>query len=192
MQITATVIGAALILLVLWESFETLVLPRRVNRRLRMTRLYYRASWGLWSRIGRQHPGQRRENYLSVFAPLSLLLLLAIWVGGVVLGFALIQFGLDTPLRPGGDAAFATHLYLSATTFVTLGLGDVTSASSAGRAITAIEAAAGVRVPGTDDLVPARAVPGVLPARGADLDARSVGGFTAERGRAPASCRRAR
>ena len=140
---TAAVIGAALILLVLWESFETLVLPRRVTRRLRMTRLYYRASWGFWRRIGRQHPGQRRENYLSVFAPLSLLLLLAIWVGGVVLGFALIQFGLDTPLRPGGDAAFATHLYLSATTFVTLGLGDVTSASSTGRAITAIEAAAG-------------------------------------------------
>ena len=143
MQVTAAVIGAALILLVLWESFETLVLPRRVTRRLRMTRLYYRASWGFWRRIGRQHPGQRRENYLSVFAPLSLLLLLAIWVGGVVLGFALIQFGLDTPLRPGGDAAFATHLYLSATTFVTLGLGDVTSASSTGRAITAIEAAAG-------------------------------------------------
>ena len=109
MQITAAVIGAALILLVLWESFETLVLPRRVTRRLRMTRLYYRASWGFWRRIGRQHPGQRRENYLSVFAPLSLLLLLAIWVGGVVLGFALIQFGLDTPLRPGGDAAFATR-----------------------------------------------------------------------------------
>ena len=143
MQITAAVIGAALILLVLWESFETLVLPRRVTRRLRMTRLYYRASWGFWRRIGRQHPGQRRENYLSVFAPLSLLLLLAIWVGGVVLGFALIQYGLHTPLRPGGDPAFATDLYLSATTFVTLGLGDVASVSSAGRAITAIEAAAG-------------------------------------------------
>ena len=74
-------------------------------------------SWGLWRRIGRHHPGARRENYLSVFAPLSLLLLLAIWVGGVVLGFALVQYGffLDTPLLPGGDAALATHLYLSAT-----------------------------------------------------------------------------
>ncbi len=143
MQVTAAVIGAALIFLVLWETFETLVLPRRVTRRLRMTRVYYRASWGLWRRIGRQHPGARRENYLSVFAPLSLLLLLALWVGGVVLGFALVQYGLDTPLRPGGDAAFATHLYLSATTFVTLGLGDVTTASSTGRAITAVEAAAG-------------------------------------------------
>ena len=179
MQVTAAVIGAALILLVLWESFETLVLPRRVTRRLRMTRLYYRASWGFWRRIGRQHPGQRRENYLSVFAPLSLLLLLAIWVGGVVLGFALIQFGLDTPLRPGGDAAFATHLYLSATTFVTLGLGRrdervVGRAGDHGH-----RGGGGVRVPGADDLVPAGAVPGVLPARGADLDARSMGGFAA-------------
>ena len=191
-QVTAAVIGAALILLVLWESFETLVLPRRVTRRLRVTRLYYRASWGFWRRIGRQHPGQRRENYLSVFAPLSLLMLLAIWVGGVVLGFALIQFGLDTPLRPGGDAAFATHLYLSATTFVTLGLGDVTSASSAGRAITAIEAAAGFAFLALTISLPARAVSGILAARGADLDARSVGGFAAAARSSPASCGRAR
>ncbi|MEP6972537.1 MAG: ion channel [Actinomycetota bacterium] len=143
MRVGGVLAGAVLVIIVLWESFETLVLPRRVTRRLRITRVYYRGLWGCWSAIGRRHPGTRRENYLSVFAPLSLLLLLAVWVGGVIVGFALIQWGLDTPLRPGGDAAFATHLYLSATTFVTLGLGDVTSASSAGRSITAIEAAAG-------------------------------------------------
>jgi hypothetical protein len=44
---------------------------------------------------------------------------------------------------PGGDSSFASHLYLSATTFVTLGLGDVTPASSVGRTIVAIEALGG-------------------------------------------------
>jgi hypothetical protein len=141
--VIAAIAGAALILLVLWETFETLVLPRRVARRLRLTRVYYRMLWGAWSRIGRRHPGPRRENYLSVFAPLSLLLLFVIWGIGVIVGFALIQWGLHTNVAPEGEVGFGTYLYLSATTFVTLGLGDVAPTSSAGRVITAMEAGAG-------------------------------------------------
>ncbi len=143
MRVMGILVGGGLVALVFWETFETLVLPRRVTRRLRITRAYYRALWSAWSSIGRDAPGARRENYLSVFAPLSLLLLLAGWVGGVILGFALVQWGLDTPLLQDGNASLETHLYLSATTFVTLGLGDFTAASSWGRAITSVEAASG-------------------------------------------------
>jgi hypothetical protein len=142
-RVIAVLAGVAMIAVVLWEAFETLVLPRRVTRRLRFTRIFYRSLWGVWTSIGRRHPGSRRENYLSVFAPLSLLLLLAVWVGGVILGFALVLWGLDTPLAPSDETSLATYLYLSTTTFVTLGTGDVTPASSPGRAITGIEAGAG-------------------------------------------------
>ena len=47
-----TAAGAALILLVLWEAFETIVLPRRVTRRVRLTRLFYRATWRPWVALG--------------------------------------------------------------------------------------------------------------------------------------------
>lgn len=67
----SVLVGVVLVVAVLWEAFETLVLPRRVTRRLRMTRVFYRAGRGMWSAIGRKHPGVRRENHLSVFAPLS-------------------------------------------------------------------------------------------------------------------------
>ena len=143
MRVLAVLAGGTLVGVVLWEAFETLVLPRRVTRRLRMTRVFYRGLWAAWSSVGRRHPGTRRENYLSVFAPFSLLLLLAVWVGGVMFGFGLVQWGLETPIAPTGATALGTHLYLSATTFVTLGLGDVTATSSVGRAITAVEAASG-------------------------------------------------
>jgi hypothetical protein len=139
----AAAAGVALVLLVLWESFETLVLPRRVTRRVRLTRIFYRGLWGVWSAVGRRHPGTRRENYLSVFAPLSLLMLLALWVAGVILGFALILWGFSVPFSTDGATAFGTYVYVSATTFVTLGLGDVTPIAGAGRALVAIEAAAG-------------------------------------------------
>ena len=57
MHVTALVAGIAVVLLVLWEAFETLVLPRRVSRRLRFTRGFYRVLWGTWTRIGPHRRG---------------------------------------------------------------------------------------------------------------------------------------
>ena len=48
MAIAATVLGAGLVLWVLWEGFETIVLPRRVTRRFQLTRLFYRRTWLTW------------------------------------------------------------------------------------------------------------------------------------------------
>jgi Ion channel len=139
----AVVAGVLLIAVVLWETFETLVLPRRVSRRVRLTRIYFRSSWGLWAAIGRGRSGTRNETYLSIYAPLSLLLLFAWWAAGVVIGFSLVAWGADVPLHVQGVAHFGTYVYFSATTFVTLGLGDVTPASQGARLITAIEAGLG-------------------------------------------------
>src|ERR671919_2041962 len=106
--------------------------------------MFFRSVWRVWSAVGRRkRPGNRRENYLSVFAPLTLLALLALWAVGVVLGFALVQWGLGTPISPDTRADLTTHLYMSATTFVTLGMGDVSPASAPGRAIVAVEAGTG-------------------------------------------------
>jgi len=138
----AAIVSVLLIAVVLWETFETLVLPRRVARRLRLTRLYFRSLWRLWS-LGRKSSGPRRETYLSVFAPLSLLILFGLWAGGVILGFALVHWGLQLAITGHGGAGFGTYVYFSATTFWTLGLGDVTPHSPAGRAITVIEAGMG-------------------------------------------------
>jgi Ion channel len=143
MRVISAVAGVLLVGTVLWETFETLVLPRRITRRLRFSRWLYREMWTGWSSIGRRHPGTKRENYLSVFAPLCLFVLLGVWALGVVLGFALILWGFGVPLSPSGEGSFASHLYMSATTFVTLGLGDVTPGSSFGRAVIAIEAGTG-------------------------------------------------
>src|SRR3979490_3219554 len=47
-HITAFVAGGAIVGAILWDAFETLVLPRTPMRTLRMTRLYYRATWWPW------------------------------------------------------------------------------------------------------------------------------------------------
>jgi len=143
MHVAATLLGVFLIAVVLWETFETLVLPRRVSRRIRLTRFYFRWSWNLWKSVGRRRTGPREEAYLSVYAPLSLLLLFAWWAAGVAIGFALVAWGIHAHLDVHGTERFGTYLYFSATTFVTLGLGDVTPASEAGRILTVVEAGLG-------------------------------------------------
>jgi len=143
MHLVATILGLLLIGIVLWETFETLVLPRRVSRRVRLTRYYFRWSWNVWKSIGPSRVGRLEESYLSVYAPLSLLWLFVWWATGIVTGFALVSWGLHVPLAVHGTPGFGTYVYFSATTFVTLGLGDVTPASMAGRFFTVVEAGMG-------------------------------------------------
>jgi len=113
-----TVTSFALILVVLWDAFEAVVLPRRVTRRFRLTRLFYRSTWRPWSALARQvESGKKRETYLSFFGPMSLLLLLSVWALGLVVGFGMLQWSLDSPLNlSGGRLGFGTYVYLSGTT----------------------------------------------------------------------------
>src|SRR2546429_3469852 len=137
-------VGALWIAVIMWDAFEAIVLPRRVTRRLRPARMFYRMTWRVWSAVPRRmRPVGRRETFLSFYGPLSLLVLLAAWAASLITAFAMVQAGIGTRLNVEGDAAFLDHLYLSGETFFTLGLGDVTPMSRAGRAITVIEAGVG-------------------------------------------------
>lgn len=141
----AVVSGVALILAVLWETFETLVLPRRVTRHFRMTRFFYRWTWIPLSRMAdRIRNRRRRDALLSYYGPLSLLFLLAFWAVALMFGFALIDYG-DGATFAGTlfPSRFGNALYLSGTTLVTLGLGDITPASAVARFVTVLEAGVG-------------------------------------------------
>ncbi|GHO83563.1 potassium channel family protein [Dictyobacter formicarum] len=146
MRIIAIIIGILLILVIAQDGFETVILPRRVARKFRLARLFYSTTWQLWSSLARKmRPNGRRGQFLSYYGPLSLLLLLAVWASGFVFSFALLQWGLNSPLHsPDTSISFATYVYMSGTTFVTLGLGDVIPLSSMGRGLVAIEAGFGL------------------------------------------------
>jgi hypothetical protein len=89
-------------------------------------------------------PGNRREVYLSYFGPLSLILLLILWAAILVFAFGLLQWGLGSTISaPGKQITFGTYLYLSGTTFITLGLGDVIPLTGMARMLTVLEASTG-------------------------------------------------
>ena len=145
MRILAVIFGIVLILLVAQDAFETIVLPRRVTRRIRLARLFYRATQTVWQSAAHlMRAGARRESYLSYLGPLSLLALFAFWAVLFVFGFALLLWGLALPLNaPEKVISFFTYLYLSGTTFFTLGLGDVTPVPGVTRLLVVIEVALG-------------------------------------------------
>ncbi len=144
MFILVGLVGLLIILIILQDAFETVILPRRVSRKLRLTRIFYFTTWGLWSLAARKMESQdRRETFLSYYGPLSLILLLALWAVMLVLGFAMLQWSFGSTLNTHGPITFGTDLYMSGTTFFTLGLGDVIPVSGMARFLTVVESGIG-------------------------------------------------
>ncbi len=137
--------GLALILVVLHDGFEVILLPRRVSRGFRITRLFYISSWRLWRfAASRAGTGKRRLVLLSWFGPSSILMLFLIWAAGLILGFGLIHRALGTPMTPAGARlGFSDYLYFSGVTFFTLGFGDIAPIAPPGRALAVAEAGVG-------------------------------------------------
>src|SRR5262249_26069745 len=127
------------------DAFEAMLLPRRVARNFRLARQFYRMTWRPWSALGcRFAPGKRREVFLSVFGPLSMLVLFAVWAVGLILGFALLHWSLETPVSPNrAGASLFEDLYMSGVTFFTLGYGDVAPIDALGRFVAVVEAGIG-------------------------------------------------
>src|SRR5712692_10182237 len=125
--VLAILVGLVLVGAGLWDAFETIVLPRRVSRRVRIARVFYQLTWRPYAVFAnRVQDAGRREAYLSFYGPLSLIVLVGVWAVVLILGFAVLHWGggsgvglSDAP----GD--FGIDLYFSGTTFFTLGLGDV-------------------------------------------------------------------
>jgi len=142
-QIVMAIVGLLVVVTVLWDAFETIILPRRVSRQIRLTRLFYRYTWMAWS-FGPRRGKRRRDTYLSLYGPLSLLVLLGVWAGGLILGFGILQWGCGSHvLTATGTHSFGTDVYVSGTTFFTLGLGDVVPQTPLARIITVIESGVG-------------------------------------------------
>ncbi|HSZ53466.1 MAG TPA: potassium channel family protein [Caulobacteraceae bacterium] len=143
MGVAAVIVGCLLVLLALRDAFEVVLLPRRASRGFRFTAVFFRAGWGVWRTLARAVPGgEARERLLSVFGPLIMLGLFALWAAGLILGFGLIQWGADGIWGPGARRLFS-HLYFSGVTFFTLGYGDLAPRTDFAKAAAVMEAGVG-------------------------------------------------
>ncbi len=146
MNILLAIVALMLLAVVLWDAFETVVLPRRVTRRYRLVGLFYRTAWPLWSGVVRRLVAFKyRETALSYFGPLSMILLLAFWAGALVFAFGTLYWIDESALKTATSVppSWGMCLYFSGTTFFTLGLGDIAPVTPYTRALVAVEAGLG-------------------------------------------------
>jgi Ion channel len=137
--------GIVLFFVVAWDAFESVILPRRVMRKFRFTRVYYRSSWRVWRGFVSLFSSNKvRETYLGYYGPCSLIILIAVWALGLVISFGMMQYGAGSAVNVSGmTPSFNTDIYLSGTTFFTLGLGDVVPRSGLSRFLVVTEAGFG-------------------------------------------------
>lgn len=146
----ALVCGVVLVVAALLDAYQTIILPRRPVGSVRITRLFFVATWTPWRAIGDITRNRKsREQWYSTYGPVSLLMLIGLWASMLVLGFAAVYFGLHAPVTGvlKTDTVFAQFrscLYLSGTTLFTLGIGDVLPTSHLARILIVMEAGTGL------------------------------------------------
>jgi hypothetical protein len=111
----------------------------------RMSGRFYWLTWRLWSALGRRIPNKGlRLSFLAVYGPNSIMFLLVLWAVLLIFAFALIYHGLGDRFQADrGSIGFGALLYMSGSTFLTLGLGDITSADPLARFCMILETGTG-------------------------------------------------
>lgn len=117
-------VGLARIAVTLQDAFEVVLLPRRIRRRLRLTSIFFRATWIAWaSAVSRMGGRPRREHLLVVYGPLAIACLFGLWATRLIAGFGQLQWARAY----GHDASdpIASRLFMRGDAFFTLGYGDI-------------------------------------------------------------------
>lgn len=95
LHILAFAVGVALVYGVLRSAIQTIILPRSVNDPIsRKVFLAMRRVFDLRARFARGYVG--RDRVLAFYAPVALLALVAVWMLGVLVGYAAIYWALGT------------------------------------------------------------------------------------------------
>src|ERR1700683_2122087 len=95
--------GAILILLVVNDIFQSVIVPRAVGKRFRISFLIYRCLWMLWPRLASLFYGAKeedREDFLALFAPFTLVVLLLVWTICSILGYGLLAWAFRGGFTP--------------------------------------------------------------------------------------------
>src|SRR5436190_3417156 len=136
MRVVAGICGVVLILVMLFEFFVTFLLPRRVRRDPRIARGLNGLLWRPWRALSLRFSQSTADTWLGFFGPFALIFQLIVWTLGLMLGYALLEWG-----AVGGS--FGSRVLSSSGVFLSA---ETPSGSTAGHVIGLFEAASGVAV----------------------------------------------
>ena len=102
--------GVVLLLVVLYDIFQSVVLPRPAINKLATVRYLVRGLYWVWRWVGnRMESIPRRERWLAAYGPVAVLTIFTAWGLALVLAYGLIVDGVRDEMRPVPDN-FGTSL----------------------------------------------------------------------------------
>jgi hypothetical protein len=142
-----TILGVSLVMLVAYDVYATILHARARSGPIGETlnRLFWRMGRVIAFRLSRP----RRHKLLNIVGPLLLPSLIVVYIGILLVGFALIYY----PRMPAqfivqntvaNTPGWAESLYFSGITLTTLGYGDLVPHSAMMRVVALVEAASGL------------------------------------------------
>lgn len=139
-------LGAALLAFVLWDIFQSVVVPRPTPGRLRIARYLIPPTWRLWRALGlRRRTGLERDWLLGLYAPGAAILLFGMWILLIILADGLMLWGVRHEIRPT-PASFLDALYFAGTSALTIGFGDIVADGAISRVVVLFAGATGLGV----------------------------------------------
>ncbi len=138
--------GIVVVVVALSDVFQVVIVPRATGRRFRISFYLWRQTWRIWPSLSWSLYPQNadgREEFMALFAPFMLVVLLASWVALLIVGFALMLFALRSSLMPP-NGSFGTVLYFAGSSLLTIGFGDVVGRSGPARLVSVLAGLAGL------------------------------------------------
>jgi hypothetical protein len=136
----AVVAGGVLVLVVVSDAVGTLIVTQGRSARWRPTRIWYAGTWRLTRTVSSHLSPEGGETALNLYAAVSLLGLLVLWLTGLVVGWSLLYWGID--LKVLGTTDFGTVLYYAGTSLLTPAFGTAHGATE--RTLTLVETLTGL------------------------------------------------
>jgi hypothetical protein len=143
MELIGAVIGVLLLLVTLWDLFQSIVVPRPSPGRFRIARYVVRGSWLVYRGFARRQPDRIRDQTLGFFGPAATLVLLVTWLALLILGYGLVLHAIRDQLQPV-PPDLATTLYFAAVSVTTLGFGEIVAEGTAARILAILAAVSGL------------------------------------------------
>ena len=146
MDVVIALLGLIAVVATLVDIFQTVILPRPISgSRVGLSRILVQVTWRIWRWYCLRLAPSPRERRLALYAPSVLIIMLAVWILGLMVGYGLIVFAVGADTHPALPDVW-TAIYFAATSLLTIGFGDVVATSWLGRAVAVVAGATGLVV----------------------------------------------